>query len=197
MVIAADGGARHAPGLGLMIDAWVGDGDSLGAEGLAELRAAGVAVAMSPTDKDESDTELAVVAAVEAGATRLTILGALGGGRLDHALANLGLLTLPSLAAIDARIVSDTARIRVLSAPSPAGDPVMATLDGRIGDVVSLFPVGDPANGVTTDGLRFALSDATLLPGRTRGLSNVRMAARATVAIASGRLLVVEAPATL
>ncbi|HEY8632949.1 MAG TPA: hypothetical protein VIL50_07315, partial [Candidatus Limnocylindrales bacterium] len=52
LVIAADGGARHAPGLGRRIDLWVGDGDSLGSAGVEALRAAGVPVQLSPVDKD-------------------------------------------------------------------------------------------------------------------------------------------------
>lgn len=197
LVVAADGGARHAGRLGLAVDAWVGDGDSLGMDALAALRSAGCTITMAPTDKDESDTELAVTAAIEAGASRLTIVGALGGPRLDHALANLGLLALPALAAVDARIVTDTARVRLLTAPTPSGGDGTATLEGRVGDLVSLFPVGDPADRVTTAGLRYPLSAATLLPGRTRGLSNVRTAPLATVILARGRLLIVEAPATL
>ena len=85
-VVAADGGARHAGPLGLSIDRWVGDGDSLGEAGIAELEAAGVPIARARSDKDESDTELAVLAARAMGATDLTVLGALGGPRVDHAL---------------------------------------------------------------------------------------------------------------
>ena len=48
-------------------------------------------------DKDESDTELAVLAAIELGAREIVVVGALGGRRLDHALANLGLLAHPAL----------------------------------------------------------------------------------------------------
>ncbi|HSL34240.1 MAG TPA: hypothetical protein VK871_11360, partial [Candidatus Limnocylindrales bacterium] len=58
-VIAADGGARHADRLGLVIDRWVGDGDSIAAGALERLRTAGIRVEVAPRDKDESDTELA------------------------------------------------------------------------------------------------------------------------------------------
>ncbi|HEX7346727.1 MAG TPA: hypothetical protein VF253_08035, partial [Candidatus Limnocylindrales bacterium] len=57
-VVAADGGARHAEPLGLRIDRWVGDGDSVSADLLAALEAAGVPIDRRPPDKDESDTEL-------------------------------------------------------------------------------------------------------------------------------------------
>src|SRR4051794_2717798 len=78
LVIAADGGARHAQRLGVTLDLWVGDGDSLGEDALAEL-AAGVPVERSPADKDQTDLELAVDAALARGSAGLVIVGALGG----------------------------------------------------------------------------------------------------------------------
>lgn len=197
LVVAADGGARHAASLGLEIARWVGDGDSLGEAGIAALAAAGVPLERARPDKDESDTELAVTAALAMGATRLSILGGLGGARLDHALANLGLLAMPELAGLDVRLLATDVRVRLLAAPDAEGGPVTATLAGRAGDLVSLLPTGVDAIGVTTKGLVYPLRDEPLLVGRTRGLSNVRATDEATVVLREGQLLVVETPATL
>ncbi len=196
-VVAADGGARHAKDLGVRIDRWVGDGDSITDVSLQTLEQDGVAMERAPTDKDESDTELAVLAALAAGADRLTIVGALGGLRLDHGLANVAMLALPELVGIDVRIVAGTTRIRLLSGTDPGGSSVGCDLLGRVGDLVSLLPLGGDVVGVTTAGLLYSLTDETLRFARTRGLSNVRVASTARVTVQSGRLLVVEAPATL
>ena len=196
-VIAADGGARHASTLGLRIDRWVGDGDSLGEAGIAELRATGVDIDRHPLDKDQSDTELAIVAALERTPSAIVILGALGGPRVDHALANVTLLSMPALAGVDVRIVAVDARVRLLRAPMPDGGPAHVELDGRSGDLVSLLPVGGDALGITTTGLGYALNDETLVEGFTRGLSNERTAPVARVELRTGRLLVIETPATL
>jgi thiamine pyrophosphokinase len=196
-VIAADGGARHAGPLGLRIDRWVGDGDSLGEDAIAALAAAGVPIERARPDKDESDTELALTAACALGATGITILGALGGPRVDHALANLGLLSMPELVEVDVRILADDARVRCLRAPGPDGGPMTLDLGGRVGDIVSLLPVGPDAEGVTTHGLAYPLRDEPLVAGRTRGLSNVREMAGASVVLRLGQLLVIESPATL
>lgn len=199
LVIAADGGARHAAHLGVRVDRWVGDGDSVDAAMLHALRAAGATIERSPTDKDESDAELAIEAALAAGADRLSIVGALGGPRLDHALANLTLLSLPELAGLDVRIVAAEHRIRLLVADGPGAPatPRQMDLHGRIGDLVSLLPVGADAIGVTTEGLRYPLRDEPLLLGRTRGLSNIRTEPTARVWLRAGHLLVVEGPARL
>lgn len=189
-VVAADGGARHAAELGRSLDLWVGDGDSLGEDGLAELAAAGVPIRRLAVDKDESDTELALLAAIEAGARRITILGALGGLRFDHGLANVWLLADPRLAGCDVRIVDAAARIRLLG-------PGRHSVGGRVGDIVSLMPFGGEAGGVTTSGLRYPLRGEPLPLGPSRGLSNVRAADDAAITLEAGRLLVAETPATL
>src|SRR5688572_5729399 len=98
LVVAADGGALHAATLGVPIDAWVGDGDSLDDAGLTALRTSGVPMRMASRDKDESDTELAVREALARGADGIVIVGGLGGDRIDHALANIGLLAMTDLA---------------------------------------------------------------------------------------------------
>jgi thiamine pyrophosphokinase len=190
-VVAADGGARLARDLGLTIDLWVGDGDSLRGDELEELRAAGVPIDLVPADKDESDTELAVLAAAARGATDITILGGLGGPRVDHALANVTLLAHPALTGHASRILSDRARVMLLNGPASL------ELRGAAGDLVSLLPLGGDAEGVTTNNLRFPLTDERLEAGRTRGLSNVRLTAVARVSLKKGRLLVVETPARL
>ena len=196
-VVAADGGARHALPLGLEIDRWVGDGDSLGEADILALEAAGVPVQRARPDKDESDTELAVLAARAMGATQLTVLGALGGPRVDHALANLGLLSMPELEPLGVRLVAVDARVRRLLAPGPDGGPAQLDLAGRVGDLVSLLPIGADAEGVATHGLAYRLEDEPLFVGRTRGLSNLRERADAAVTLRRGQLLVIETPATL
>jgi thiamine pyrophosphokinase len=197
LVVAADGGARGAARLGLDIDRWVGDGDSLGEEELAALEARGVPVERSPVDKDESDAELAVLAALRFGATDVTILGALGGARLDHALANVALLGHPALHGRPAQLLDVDARVRLVDAPGRDGGSVTLSLDGRGGDGISLLPFGADVRGVTTAGLRYPLAGEPLALGSSRGLSNVRLSAVAAVTVRSGRLLVIETPATL
>jgi thiamine pyrophosphokinase len=198
LIVAADGGVRHAAGLGLgPVDLWVGDGDSLSTADRDAMRRAGIPMELATEEKDESDTELAVLAALDRGASRLTVLSPFGGRRLDHALANALLLGHPRLADRSAVLLAATARVRLLTAPDADGGPVSMSLGGRVGDIVSLLPFVGPAGGVTTTGLAYPLVDEPLEVGPARGLSNVRVDADATVTIRTGSLLIIETPATL
>ena len=85
LVIAADGGARYAAPLGLPLHQVVGDFDSLSASDADELEAAGVTVTRFSANKDATDTELALLAALDAGATEIALL-CTWGGRSDHAI---------------------------------------------------------------------------------------------------------------
>jgi thiamine pyrophosphokinase len=186
LVVAADGGALKAEALGLRIDVVVGDSDSLAPADVERLRAGGAEVVVHPAAKDESDTELAVREALGRGATALTIVGAFGGRRLEHTIANVLLLAMSELAGRDARLADGASEVRLLN-----GDATL-TIDGQPGDFVSLFPLAPVVAGVTTIGLAYPLNHESLSQGPARGLSNVVTGARATVSVRSGRLLVVH-----
>ena len=186
LVVAADGGALKAEALGFRVDVVVGDSDSLAPAHVERLRAAGAEVVVHPVAKDESDTELAVREAIGRGATALTIVGAFGGARLEHTIANVLLLALPDLAGRDARLADGASEVRLLD-----GDATL-TIDGQPGDFVSLLPLAPVVAGVTTDGLAYPLQDESLTQGPARGLSNVLTGGRATVSARTGRLLVVH-----
>ena len=191
-VVAADGGLLRAPHAGLAPTLLVGDLDSLDAVHVVAAEAAGLPVRRAPADKDESDTELALLEAVRLGATRITVLGAFGGPRLDHALANLWLLAHPALDGREVVLLDAAARVTMVRAPGPGGAPVTHSLPGPVGATVSLLPFGGEVVGVTTAGLRYPLRDEPLPAGPARGLSNVRVRPDAEVTVREGRLLVVE-----
>lgn len=184
LLVAADGGALLCAEWGLQPQLVVGDLDSLGVEGAEQLGRAGTRVIGYPVDKDESDTEIAVRCALDAGATDIVVLAALGGERLDHELANVLFLSDPRLRG-RARLVRGGTTVRSLA----PGAPLL--LQGRPGDLVTLLPLSE-ADGVVTEGLRFPLHGEPLRAGSTQGLSNVIAVAGASVRITHGQLLVIE-----
>ena len=191
-VIAADGGYGRALAVGLVPTILVGDLDSLEPSLVEAAAADGVVILRSPVAKDESDTELALLEAVRRGATLVTVIGAFGGPRLDHELANLWLLGHPALAGLAIVLLDATTRASLVTAPGPDGMAVERQLPGRAGSTVSLLPFAGDVAGVTTRGFRYALHGEPLVAGPARGLSNVREDEDASVRIERGRLLVIE-----
>lgn len=189
LVIGADGGAGRAHRAGVRVHLVVGDLDSIERDTLDLLAASGARVRRARPDKDESDTELALLAALDAGLVPIVVLGALGGPRLDHELANLLLLAHPALDDRDVVIVDGPTTIRRIGTHEGPG---AIAVQGQPGDVLTLLPLAGPVEGVTTQGLRYPLRGETLLPGPARGLSNELLGSSASVATLRGRLLVIH-----
>lgn len=183
--VAADSGLDLAHTLGIAVDLVVGDMDSVDAGLLADARASGTAVELHPPDKDATDLELALGAAVRRGHTHVIVLGG-HGGRIDHLLGNALLLARADHAdtTIEWRIGTSTV--------VPVHSHRPAIVAGSPGDTVSILPVGGDAVGVTTSGLRWALNNDRLTSGSTRGISNELTTGRASVALRTGVALVVH-----
>jgi thiamine pyrophosphokinase len=187
-VVAADLGAHHALAWGWRVDLLVGDLDSLGAEEARRFEAAGTRVLRVQAAKDETDTELALSEAIARGPEQI-VLCAASGGRTDHLLANVLLLTRPDLAMADVRLVDGGETVRLLQArEGEAG----LTIQGGTGDLVSLLAFGGDATGVRTEDLLYPLYGETLPLGQARGVSNVMTAERCVVRLQHGQLLVVH-----
>jgi thiamine pyrophosphokinase len=189
LVIGADSGALTLLGWAVRPDVVVGDLDSLGPRRVEELRKAGARIDAHLEDKDETDTELAIRHAARAGATDIIVLGALGGARVDHALANV-LILADEMLGHGVRLVRGHVTMRALRGGATI------ELAAGVGSLVTLLPLGGDVVGVRTEGLRYALDGGTLPFGSPRGTSNVVESVPARVAIAAGLLLVIESART-
>ncbi|MGQ9683076.1 MAG: thiamine diphosphokinase [Anaerolineae bacterium] len=185
LLICADGGLCHAAAHGWKPQLVVGDLDSAPAELVAEAAAQGVRIERHPCRKDETDTELALRAALAAGAEEVYLLAATG-DRLDHALANILMLALPEAAQARVVLLAGRQQVQVIRGE--------ACIEGQPGDLVSLLPIGGDAVGIHTSGLEYALEGETLPFGIPRGVSNVLTQSRATVRVERGLLLAVLTP---
>jgi thiamine pyrophosphokinase len=166
--------------LGLTPHWLIGDLDSVSLEEARSLEAAGVRIWRYPVEKDETDLELAIRAVLSNGYRSIRIAAALG-GRLDQTLGNLFLLQLPGLEGCDVRLEDGYEEVFLIRQE-------MEVL-GQPGDILSLLPLGGPASGIWTEGLRYPLRGETLQPEQTRGISNVLLSERARVRLAAGTLL--------
>jgi thiamine pyrophosphokinase len=184
LVVAADRGVRHALGLGLSVDIAVGDFDSITADELATVERSGGIIERHPADKDSTDLELAVAAALRFGPSRILVVGGTG-GRLDHLFGELSLLTADTYAGVEVDALLGPARLHVIR-----GERILA---GRVDETISLFALHGQAIGVVTGGLRYPLLGETLEPGSGRGVSNIFTGAEARITVKGGVLLAIRA----
>ncbi|MER2598780.1 MAG: thiamine diphosphokinase [Caldilineales bacterium] len=187
LVLAADGGAALCLTWGWPIDAVVGDMDSLAPAVQADLRARGIEFQVAPMDKDETDLELALRLALQRGANRLVIAGALG-ARLDHTLGNLALLALPALAECDVCVADGAQTVRLVRH--------RLSVTGRPGDTLSLLPFGGDARGVSLTGVYWPLHAADLPLGPSLAISNRLTAEKVEISVQQGMVLMVLTRAT-
>jgi thiamine pyrophosphokinase len=181
-ILAADGGTRHALALGLRPSVIIGDLDSVSFD-LKQLTEAGTKIIRHPRDKNKTDLELALEHVVENGYREIILMAALG-ARLDQTLGNLALLTNAQYATLDIRLDDGVEEVFFVRR--------RASIDGQGSDLLSLIPWGGEVAGIHTEGLRWPLSNETLLPCQTRGISNEMLGSTASISIGSGLLLVIH-----
>ncbi len=182
-VWAADGGSRHLFRLGHLPDKVIGDMDSLEPELREWLIRNQVPFDQHPLEKDETDLELALLLAAERPGNDIWLFGMLG-GRLDQMLANIFLLNHSALVGKTVQLITPTERAWLVRQQTE--------IAGKVGDLVSLIPLGGDAQGVGTTGLQWRLQAETLRFGQARGISNRLTAEKATVTLEEGLLLCVH-----
>lgn len=185
IIIAADGGVQHLQTLGKLPHVVVGDLDSIQPAQLKKLQENKVIILRYPTDKDETDLELALQYAKQLGIKDITILFALG-ARWDMTIANLLLLCAVEFQDMNIRVIDGLHEITVVRSK------MTHRIAGDAGDTVSLIPIGGPAEGVSTYGLEYHLVDETLEFGSPRGVSNVLSGNHASIYLTNGFLLCIH-----
>jgi thiamine pyrophosphokinase len=180
-VVAGDGGAATSLALGFRPDLIVGDLDSLDEATRTDVQRRGVPIQRHSTDKDATDGQLALEAAVRIDPEQLVLVGFLGGLRLDQTIANVLLL---AAARVSAVLLDEFNECRLLRGPD------QATWSAEATELISLLPLGGDAEGVRTQGLRWPLRGDRLELGHTRGISNQPLQTKVSVAVEHGLLLV-------
>lgn len=184
VVIAADSGLHAVLAAGWIPDRLVGDLDSAEPEAVQRAIDGGAAVDRHPSTKNETDLELALLAAIEAGATDVHVV-VRGDGRLDHQLANLVALANPRWSQIDVRADVGEHTVWVVHRGRH--------LDMAPGRHLALVPVGGPAR-VTSRGVAYPLDDEVLSPFEGRGIANEAVDAVVSITVSEGVVLVVSSP---
>ncbi len=179
-IICADGGANYARELKLKPDLILGDMDSIDEETKAFYRE--TAFLSFPTQKDETDTELAITYAIKNNATKVTILGGLG-SRMDHSLANIYLLKRLFDENIEAEIVNEKNVIRLIGKKD--------TFEFPIGTVISLLPIGGDVEELTISGFEYPINNGKMTMNNPYGVSNVTNQAKQVIDFKKGMLVMI------
>jgi thiamine pyrophosphokinase len=184
LVIAADSGLHAVLAAGWIPDRVIGDLDSADPAAVEIAAEGGAVVDRHPVGKDETDLELALAAAVEAGATEIRVV-VRGGGRLDHQLANLFALAKPDWSTAEVRADVGDHRVWVVRGER--------RLEVGIGQHFALLPIGGPAR-VTSHGIAFPLADEVLSPFDGRGIANEATESMVSLTVSEGVVLVISSP---
>ena len=177
-VIACDRGYAYCERLGIWPDLIISDFDSYRGPVDAEIPLNRYA-----SEKDDTDTMLAVRYAVEHGFRELLLCCALG-GRLDHLIANLQSLVFAGKHGLRAALCSEDTEIHTLEGGA-------LRIPRRDGWSLSVFALDGPCRGVRISGAKYPLEHAELLPSFPLGVSNTWAEEEALVSVEEGILLIV------
>ena len=182
-IIAADSGYAHAIAMGFVPNELVGDMDSITALDLTDARDSNILISQFPTDKDLTDTEIAIASALARQSTHITVVSG-GGDRFDHVLGMVHSLASSALT-VDTTLLMGTARV------SYATYTKEFRINTQLGDTISLIPIGGAAT-VTTTGLQWELDHDTLQLFSSRGVSNIATGESVSISVTDGSLAVIE-----
>lgn len=149
-IVACDAGYRNAAALGVRPNLIVGDFDSA-----PQPRTEGDTIVL-PHVKDDTDTQYAARWLAEHGFEEVVMLGALGGPRVEHMLANLSTGLFLSLHGVRTILADSRSEMHYLLPGRPL------ELPRRDWMYLSLFALGAPLTGVFERGVYYPLENATL-----------------------------------
>lgn len=183
-VIAADSGMRHAVPLGVEPELWVGDFDSVSQSDIA--RHVAVAREVFPPDKDQTDGELAIDAALARGANGLVLVGAFGGPRADHAFLHMSV----------AIRLAERGVATMLTSGVEEGHPLLAGTEAHFdyapGTLFSVLAFSALC-GLSVEGAKWPLDNVEIAFGSSLTLSN-EVAGRLRLSLDTGRAMLLAHP---
>lgn len=194
-VFAVDKGLEYVDAMNIIPDYLVGDFDTVDSALLLKYeekissREMDTCIERHPVMKDATDTELALDLAIEAGADYITLLAATG-SRMDHVLANLGLLIKAAQYNVRVYIVDETNRIQIMTHDNFTN--CILSKKEQFGKYVSLVPITPCVEGVTLKGALYPLEAETIYQGGSRTVSNEIEEEYMEIAITDGIMLVIE-----
>lgn len=182
-IICADGGIMHFMELGIKPDLIIGDLDSVDDSGLNYIKENNITIHKFPSEKNETDTELAIIFLMENKFKDITLVGVTG-SRMDHTLSNIFLLKRLCKNNIKARIVDNNNTIYYV-------DEKMI-LENEADTFTSIIPITEEGVVVSLKGFYYPLENHLIEFGSSLGISNEIVEKFGTIIVSKGECIVVN-----
>lgn len=179
LVISADAGYKNATLMGVHTNILIGDFDSLGRipDDVDEVK-------QVPVEKDLTDTQIAVETAIEKGAEEIIIVGSTA-GRFDHALSMMAILEKYWESRVPIYIVNGQNRVRFIR---NSGFIVVRSQYKYF----SVLAADEKVKGVSIDGGKYPLKNATLQRSHQFAVSNEITKNAALINVRKGGVYIIE-----
>lgn len=181
-IICCDGGANIAYEYDFVPDLIIGDFDSINDKALEYFKSKNIEIWQFPSEKDKTDTQIAVEYVVSKGFDEVVMLSCIG-SRIDHVLGNISLLYYLTKNEVKA-IMMDNNNVVMMIKDS-------IRIFGKKGRLISLLPYTPVVKGIKTKGLYYPLDDDVMEFGNPFGISNVIIEDEAIITVKEGFLLVI------
>ena len=182
IIIGADSGANCLYEYNIKPNFLVGDFDSIDKSALDYFKKGKCSIDIYPTEKDFTDTEIALEKALSLKPNKIVFLGCTG-SRVDHLMGNIGMLKICLENGVDACIKDSNNNIRLINATT--------SLEGPVGQIFSLQPYGDEMIGLTIKGAKYPLNNYNLKIGQSISISNEFVASKVELEFKFGTLMII------
>jgi len=182
LIIAVDGGANILYNNEIIPDFIIGDMDSASKNILAFFKDK-TTINSYPKEKNETDTEIAVRFCLGKNIKDIIVFTSVS-GRFDQLFGLISLLFLARDSSAFASL-EDNSFQAFLAAKNQI-------VPGKSGELISLIPLSEKIENISTSGLKYNLKQEQLLRYKTRGISNIFSEDKAVISFEKGDLLVVK-----
>jgi len=181
-LIGADSGANCLYDYNIEPNLLVGDFDSIDKVAFDYFKKSKCIIDVYPTEKDFTDTEVAVRKALGMKPNEIVMLGC-SGSRIDHLLGNIGMLKICLEYGVNACIKDENNDIRLIHTST--------SLKGTVGQIFSLQSYGDEIVGLTIEGAKYPLNNYNLKIGESISISNEFATSEVNIEFKSGTLMII------
>lgn len=192
-VVCADSGLNAAYELGVKVDCFMGDFDSVSSDVLKLYMEKKVEVSKDalfikyPAKKDATDTELVLDYVLENDPESIVMIGATG-GRLDHLIANIGILKKSLEKGVRTYIIDRYSKLYLIDKKTEI------IKDDIWNKYISFYPYTEEVKNLRLSGLKYELAGTDIIAGSSRTVSNEfkEDSEKAYVSFDSGILIVIQ-----